>query len=128
MHKPLERILYAEDDPEIRNVAVLALEMVGGFTVKVCHSGQEVLDTIEPFQPDLLLLDVVMPGMDGLAVLQAIQRITDMDTVPAIFMTAQHTPQDIARYKALGAIDVIAKPFAPMTLADTVRTLWARHI
>lgn len=124
MNKPLERILYAEDEPDIQEVASLALEVVGGFTVKICGNGREVLETVAGFAPDLLLFDVMMPVMDGPSTLQEVRKMPGFAHVPAIFMTAKVQPQEVARYKALGALDVIPKPFDPMTLADHVRRIW----
>jgi CheY-like chemotaxis protein len=127
MTQPLERILYAEDEPDIREIAILALEVVGGFTLKVCDSGQAAVDAVEAFQPQLLLLDVMMPGMDGPTALRTIRTRPGMENMPAIFMTAKVQPQEVAEYQAMGTTDVIAKPFDPMTLADTVQTIWQKH-
>ncbi len=120
----LERILYVEDEPDIREIARLALEMVGGFNVRLCASGDEALKAIAGFQPQLILLDVMMPGMDGPTTLQAIRQQPEYAQIPAIFMTAKVQPQEIEEYKALGALDAIAKPFDPMALAEQIRTLW----
>ncbi len=121
----LERILYVEDEPDIQQVAKLALEMVGGFTLQVCSSGQEALDSAEGFAPQLVLLDVMMPGMDGPTTLQNLRQLPALANVPVVFMTAKVQPQEVAHYKSLGALDVIPKPFDPMTLADQVRAVWA---
>jgi CheY-like chemotaxis protein len=120
----LRRILFVEDDPDIQVVAAMALESLGGFAVLSCGSGDEALSRVSEFSPDLVLLDVMMPGMDGLATLQALRRRPDTAGTPVVFMTARVQAQEIARYRELGAADVIAKPFDPMTLADTVRSIW----
>jgi CheY-like chemotaxis protein len=122
----LQRILYVEDEPDIQAVAKLALEMVGGFTVKICSSGEEALREAEAFAPDLLLLDVMMPGMDGPGTLAALRDKPATAKVPAIFMTAKVQPAEVAHFKSLGAIDVIPKPFDPMTLASQVKDSWER--
>ena len=124
--KQLNRILYVEDEPDIQAVARIALEAVGGFTVLVCSSGIEALEKAEVFQPDLLLLDVMMPGMDGPSTLVALRQKPALQRVPAMFMTAKVQPAEIAHFKSLGASDVIAKPFDPMNLANQVRDAWAR--
>ncbi|MBF0193281.1 MAG: response regulator [Magnetococcales bacterium] len=124
MNKPLDRILYAEDEPDIQEVAVLALETVGGFNLKICNSGKEALDAAAEYQPDLLLFDVMMPEMDGPTALKEIRSLPGMENIPVIFMTAKVQPEEIAHYKDLGAIDVIPKPFDPMSLADAVRDCW----
>jgi two-component system OmpR family response regulator len=121
--QPLRRILFVEDDPDIQVVATLALESLGGFTVLACGSGAEALARFAAFAPDLVLLDVMMPGMDGPATLEALRRLPAGD-VPVVFMTARVQAHEIVQYRAMGAVDVIAKPFDPMTLAETVQTLW----
>ena len=121
----LQRIMYVEDEPDIQAVAKLALEALGGFTVKVCSSGQEALDSMAAFVPDLILLDVMMPGMDGPTTLKALRAMPEMANIPVMFMTAKVQPQEVQEYKSLGALDVIPKPFDPMTLADTVKRIWA---
>lgn len=124
----LQNILYVEDEPDIQAVAKLALEMVGGFTVKVCSSGEQALLEAAAFVPDMILLDVMMPGMDGPATLKALREQPLLAQVPVAFMTAKVQPPEVAHYKLLGALDVIAKPFNPMTLAAQVRAVWeARH-
>lgn len=123
--KQLTRILYAEDEPDIQTVARLALEMVGGFTVKMCDNGQILLQNYADFAPDLIMLDVMMPGLDGPATLAAL-REQNVD-VPVVFMTAKVQPQEIEAFKAMGALDVIAKPFDPMQLAQQVRAIWDRQ-
>lgn len=125
----LRRILYVEDEPDIQAVARLALELVGGFTVKVCSSGEEALREVEGFAPQMILLDVMMPVMDGPGTLKALREQPAVAAVPVAFMTAKVQPQEVAHYTGLGALGVIAKPFDPMTLADEVRRLWeASHV
>lgn len=127
MGKP-ERILYVEDDPDIQAVAKLALEAVGGFTVKLCASGEEAVREAAAFAPDMILLDVMMPGMDGPATLRALRAQPSLAAVPVAFMTAKVQPGEVRELEALGALGVIAKPFDPMSLADQVRQLWeGRH-
>ncbi len=126
MSSMLNTILYVEDEPDIRMVAQLALETVGGFTLKVCSSGEEAVLAGPGFKPDLFLLDVMMPGMDGPSTLAALRALPTLKDTPVIFMTAKVQPGEIQQYRDMGALDVIAKPFDPMTLADQVRTIWAR--
>lgn len=121
----LQRILYVEDEPDIQAVAKLALELVGGFEVKVCSSGEEALLEVEAFAPDMILLDVMMPGMDGPGTLKALRALPSQAAVPVAFMTAKVQPAEIEHYTALGACGVIAKPFDPMTLASQVRQIWS---
>lgn len=120
----LQRILYVEDEPDIRTVAKLALEMVGGYTVKICASGDEALREAANFAPDMILLDVMMPGMDGPTTLKALREQPALAQVPVAFMTAKVQPAEVAYFRSLGARDVIAKPFDPMALAAQVRAIW----
>ena len=124
----LNRILYIEDEPDIQAVAQLALEAVGGFTLKVCSSGEEGLDCAISFAPDLFLLDVMMPGLNGPDTYKALKEIPEVADVPVIFMTAKVQPTEVEEYKALGALEVIAKPFDPMTLSDQITAIWKKHI
>ena len=127
MSKPLQRILYAEDEPDIQEIAVLTLESIGGYSLKVCNTGQEALDAALSFQPDLLLLDVMMPEMDGPTALAEIRKLPGMASIPTVFMTAKIQPQEIKEYKVMGALEIIAKPFDPMTLSDTIQNIWNQH-
>lgn len=123
----LSRILYVEDEPDIQTIARTALESVGGFNVEVCNSGAEALDKAANFAPDLILLDVMMPDMDGPATLDSLRGLPATANTPVIFMTAKAQPQEIQRFRSLGALDVITKPFDPMTLADQVLSIWSKH-
>lgn len=123
----LERILYVEDEPDIQAVAKLALEMVGGFQVLVCSGGAEALEKVGGFAPDLILLDVMMPGMDGPSTLQQLRANPATAAIPVIFLTAKVQATEVVRYQALGALDVLAKPFDPMTLANQVRQIWGQR-
>lgn len=123
----LKKILYVEDEADIRTVAQVALETVGGFEVCLCASGDEALEKAPGFGPDIVLLDVMMPGMDGPDTLEALHGIAGLEDTPAVFLTAKAMPSEVARYRKLGALDVIAKPFDPMTLADQVRAIWERR-
>jgi two-component system OmpR family response regulator len=123
---PLKKILYVEDEPDIVTIAELALATLGNFEFKSCSSGTEALATIPQFKPDLVLLDVMMPGMDGVATLGALRADPATAQIPIVFMTARSQPAEIARYRSLGALDVITKPFDPLVLADQVRAIWQR--
>ena len=127
MTPTLARILYVEDQTDIQIIARMALVKRGGFEVRICSAGVDALAAAPAFAPDLLLLDVMMPGMDGPATLQGLRALPGTAITPAIFLTAKAEPQVNAELMALGAIGVILKPFDAMTLADTVRALWAQH-
>ena len=127
MTKPLTRILYVEDEPDIRMVAQMALEAVGGFTVIACASGQEALDAAPGAGADLLLLDVMMPGMDGPSTLKGLRALPATADTPVIFMTAKVQAAEVAVYKGLGAMEVIPKPFDPMELSTQIQRIWAEQ-
>ncbi len=122
--RKLDRILFVEDDADIQSVAALALRAVGGFTVEICGSGREALERAPAFAPDLILLDIMMPGMDGPTMLSHLRAMPEAAGIPVIFLTARVQPEQMAGYRSLGAIGVVAKPFDPMTLASQVRALW----
>jgi two-component system, OmpR family, response regulator len=124
--KELKRILYVEDEPSIRTIAITVLEAVGGFAVIACSSGEQALAAAPEANADLILLDVMMPEMDGPATLQALRKIPQTAQTPVIFMTAKVQTGEVLHYKSLGAIDVIAKPFDPMTLSAQISEIWRR--
>lgn len=123
------KILYVDDEADIRTIVQFAFEDEEGFELKVCASGQEALDTVADYRPALVLLDVMMPGMDGPTTMQRLHVQPGLAQLPIAFVTAKVQPQEVAHLKSLGAVDVIAKPFDPMALADHVRSLWqeVRH-
>jgi two-component system OmpR family response regulator len=123
MTQQAKKILYVEDEPDIRTIAQLALEKIGGFTLAVCNSGQEALDVVADFNPDIILLDVMMPDMDGLETYAALRQLPGCATIPVVFMTARIQAHEIRQYRDFGAVEVISKPFSPMTLADQVKTI-----
>lgn len=112
----LQRVMMVEDDPDIQTIARLSLESVGGFEVEVCSGGVEALQRVESFAPDLILLDVMMPDMDGPTVLTRLREREATQNVPVIFMTAKAQAHEIEAYKKMGALEVVSKPFDPMTL------------
>lgn len=122
-----KKILYVEDEPDIQTIAQMALEVVGGFTVKICSSGEEALKEVCGFAPDIILLDVMMPGMDGLQTYQKLRELPDCAAIPVVFMTAKVQAHEIKEYHDRGAVDVIAKPFDPMILADNVQAILDRQ-
>lgn len=127
MSKELNKILYVEDEPEIQAIAKIALETVGGFQLKICSNGEEAIKQIATYQPDLILLDVMMPGIDGPTTLQALRKIPDYAKTPAIFMTAKVQTDEVNKLREQGAVEIIAKPFDPMELANTIKNIWASH-
>ena len=124
--KPLQRVLCVEDDPDIREIIQLALVHVGGLTIKACESGRRALEEVDQFEPQLIVLDVMMPGMDGPETLNALREQGSVSESTALaFMTAKVHPEELQRYREMGVVNVIPKPFDPMTLADQIRKIWA---
>ncbi|MET0858188.1 MAG: response regulator [Telluria sp.] len=124
----LRTILYVEDDLHVRTTAKLVLEVIGKFTVRECSSGHEALIAAQNFNPDLILLDVMMPELDGLATLALLRGMAHLAETPALFVTSLTGPADIQRYLAAGAIGVIPKPLVPLRLAGQVHELWERRL
>lgn len=117
------RLLYVDDEPDLREVAVMSLELDPDFEVRDCGSGEAALDIARDWQPALILLDMMMPGMDGPATRLALAERPDTADIPVVFVTARTQAQDVEALMALGARGVIAKPFDPMALAGQVRAL-----
>lgn len=120
----LRRVLLVEDEEDIRAVAEIALETVGGFELKVCASGAEALESIAGFAPQLIILDVMMPGMEGPETLREIRKLPGYAATPAVFMTAKVQADEIQSYLDEGAAGVVPKPFDPMTLPDRIMEIW----
>ena len=127
MSKKLQSILYVEDDLHVRTTAKLVLEVIGKFEVRECSSGREALHAARDFQPDLILLDVLMPELDGVNTLAMLRRMPHLAEVPALFVTGQTSESDIARYLEAGAIGVIPKPVLPLRLTGQLNAMWEQH-
>ncbi|NEP00930.1 MAG: response regulator [Symploca sp. SIO2E9] len=116
----VKRILIIDDEEDIREVAQIALEVVGGWEVLTASSGSEGIAIAKVQQPDAILLDVMMPEMDGIATFQNLQTNPATDKIPVIFLTAKVQSADQRRFATLGVTATIAKPFKTMTLAEQV--------
>ncbi len=123
----LKRVLFVEDELDIQIVARLALEDIGHLEVEVCGSGSEALEIAPRFRPELILLDVMMPDPDGPATLKALALKPETASTPVVFVTAKAQNHEIEEYLELGALDVIVKPFDPMTLAARIHEIWRRY-
>lgn len=127
MTDTLSRILYVEDDEDIAEIAIMTLEDVGGFEVLHCESGQEAIDAMPEFNPQLVLLDVMMPHMDGKETFRLIRKIPQGQDTPIIFMTAKVQTHEQADYMEMGALGVVVKPFDAMTLCGDIMAMWDRR-
>jgi len=124
MSEPL-KILYVDDENDIREIAGMALELDSDIELRASASGADALSIVQEWLPDLILLDVMMPGMDGPETLARLRQDPVSACIPVVFITARTQPEDIETFMALGAASVISKPFDPMTLATQTRELFA---
>ncbi|NVJ10206.1 response regulator [Myxococcus sp. AM001] len=119
----LRKVMLVDDEEDIRTIGNLSLSRVGGWQTVLAASGAEALEKARAEQPDLILLDVMMPGMDGPTTFGRLRAEEATAHTPIIFMTAKIQKQEVARYLELGALGVIGKPFDPMTLPQEIRKL-----
>ena len=124
MRPKLQRILCVDDEEDILELVKEALESVGGFQVDCCISGHEALERISELKPDMLLLDAMMPQMDGPTMLQALRLRHEFHYLPVVFMTARVQMRELEEYVVNGALGVIPKPFDPMLLSKQVINIW----
>jgi CheY-like chemotaxis protein len=117
------RILHVDDEPDIREVVELSLALDPDFETRGCASGQEALAAAKDWSPDVILLDVMMPHMDGPTTLARLRENALTAMIPVVFMTARARDTELDHFRALGALGVIPKPFDPMSLAGWVRSL-----
>ncbi|MGP0090659.1 MAG: response regulator [Xanthobacteraceae bacterium] len=115
------RVLHVDDEPDIRDLVEISLGLDPGFAVRSCASCEEALAAVGEWSPHLILVDVTMPGLDGPALLARLRARPETAPIPVVFMTARAQTKELERFKALGAVGVIPKPFDPMTLAEAVR-------
>jgi two-component system, OmpR family, response regulator len=120
----LRTVLYVDDDPDICEVVQTTLCVIAGLEVYIAHSGREAIDRAYEFRPDLILMDVMMPGLDGPATLRQMRRHVLIGHIPVAFLTAKVLPAEIARFLEIGAIGVLEKPFDPAKLGSDLRDLW----
>jgi CheY-like chemotaxis protein len=124
MVPPLRHILCIDDEEDILQITRMSLETLGGFQVSICKGSGEALAQVKRLMPDVVLLDVMMPGQDGPSTLKLFQEDPDVAKIPVIFLTAKAQPSELANLIRLGAKGVISKPFNPMLLSRQVLELW----
>jgi two-component system OmpR family response regulator len=127
MEHPLKKILLVEDDPDIQLITRLSLEVGGGYEVRVCGSGPEAVQSAPAYAPDLILLDVMMPGMDGIATMDALRKLPELAASQMVFFTANTQAQIRQDLLRRGALDIIMKPIEPTALVEQIRAIWQRH-
>jgi two-component system, OmpR family, response regulator len=121
----VRRVLLVDDDPSIRRIGELSLQRVAKWQVILAESGTQAIKLALEQQPDVILLDVMMPGMDGPTTLKKLQQ--NGRKIPVIFMTAKVLKQEIEYYQSLGSIGVIPKPFNPMVLGSLIESILSSH-
>jgi two-component system OmpR family response regulator len=124
----LNRVMHVDDMCDIGEVTQLALESIGNYTVCSCESGADPLEKLSGFSPEIIPLDVMMPEMSGPDVLLALTKMPRGIGVPVVFYDRQGPIERFGCLKALGAIDVIPKPFDTLALSDQVAKIWGRHV
>ncbi|MDD2332147.1 MAG: response regulator [Candidatus Cloacimonetes bacterium] len=121
----LKKILLIEDEPDIQEITRSALELVGGFDVLAASGGMEGIALAESNVPDLILMDMMMPGLDGAETLKLMRQNSKIKMIPVVFMTAKVQAHEIQQYIDLGAVDVIPKPFDPMQISNQIYQIWS---
>ena len=122
--EPLRRVLCVEDDDDIRRIMRLSLEKIGRMTVDLVADPMLAIESMIAFGPDLVMLDWMMPGMDGPTLLRKMRERPETRALPVVFVTAKASQRELAELKALGAAGTISKPFAPKDLPDQLRAIW----
>lgn len=120
----LKKILYAEDEPDVQTVVELTIQTMSDYQVKICNNGKKLLECVNEYNPDLIILDIMMPEMDGPTTFRHLKLNESTKDIPVIFMTAKAQVHEVEIFKETGAIGVITKPFDPMNLCDEIQTIW----
>lgn len=120
----LTRILHADDDPDMREIVMMTLEFYGDFEMTQFPDGPSAFDGLADVDPQLLLLDFMMPGMTGPELWQKIIKVPGYENIPTVFLTAKAEASVTEELKRQGAAGVILKPFSPETLADEIQSIW----
>jgi len=123
----LKKILYVEDQKDIQLIARVALESISHYELKICDGGEQALDCMAECSPDLILLDVMMPGIDGPGTMIEMRKREELQSIPVIFMTAKVLPDEVDELMSLGALGVISKPFDPVSLGSQIQEIWDRQ-
>jgi len=126
--KTLQHVACVDDDADILQITKFALEEIGGLTVTAFEGARPALAGMDAAQPDLILMDVMMPGMDGPTALKQLKKLEGVAHIPVVFMTARVQPHELRDYMALGAAGVISKPYDPVTLTQQLIEIWRRQL
>lgn len=123
--RPLNRICYVEDDEDIQRIVRMTLERVGKMTVEVVGDPARAIDAMIAFGPDLVMLDWMMPGMDGPTLFRKMREVPQTKDLPVVFITAKASTGELNELRSMGAAGAISKPFAPKDLPQQLRAIWA---
>jgi DNA-binding response OmpR family regulator len=123
--QPLSRICYVEDDEDIQRIVRMSLEKVGKMTVEVVGDPMLAIERMIAFKPDLVMLDWMMPGMDGPTLYRKMLETEAVKSLPVVFITAKASTKELAELRKLGAAGTISKPFSPRDLPDQLRAIWS---
>jgi CheY-like chemotaxis protein len=124
--RPLTKVCYVEDDEDIQRIARMSLERIGKMTVEIVGDPTEAIAAMTAFRPDLVLLDWMMPRMDGPTLFRAMKQRPETRALPVVFITAKASQADLNELTALGAAGAISKPFSPKDLPDQLRAIWSK--
>ena len=124
--RPLNRICYVEDDEDIQRIVRMSLERLGKMTVEVVGDPTMAIEAMVSFRPDLVMLDWMMPKMDGPAVFRQMKLRPETQGLPVVFITAKAAQRDLDELTAMGAAGTISKPFSPKDLPDQLREIWKK--
>jgi CheY-like chemotaxis protein len=123
---PLNRICYVEDDEDIQRIVRMSLERIGKMTVEVVSDPMTAIERMTSFKPELVLLDWMMPGMDGPTLFRKMLETPEVRDLPVVFITAKASTRELDELKKLGAAGTISKPFSPRDLPEQLRAIWTK--
>ena len=123
---PLIRICYVEDDEDIQRIVRMTLERVGKMTVEIVGDPTLAIEAMTTFKPDLVMLDWMMPAMDGPTLFRQMKTRPETSSLPVVFITAKAAQRDLDELTSLGAAGTISKPFSPKDLPDQLRAIWSK--
>lgn len=122
------KILYAEDEPDVQTIVEICIWAKSDYEIKTCENGKILLECVEEYNPDLILLDVMMPEMDGLTTYRNLKLNEKTKNIPVVFITAKARPEEIQLFQESGVVDVITKPFDTNTLCSDIQRIWEKSL
>ncbi len=123
----LKKIMYAEDDEDIRTIVKICIDNFSNWEIEFAENGKILLDRVSDYNPDLILMDVMMPEMDGITTLKCLREKPQTSLIPVIIMSAKVQEAEIEEYKQQDILGVISKPFDPTQLVSQIEELWKNY-